>query len=312
MLHRDIALGLALDPNSLRTYASGVQSFRDFCDAHQLPFVPTPETLSYFVVYMCHHIKPASVSNYLSAICNAFEPSYPDVRANRNSPLVARTLQGCRKQFISPVNRKRPLCDSDIRSLADLYLESGSYDDLLFLAIISTGYHGLCRLGELVWPDSPANRSFSKIIWRHSLVLDCAPGAYSFFLPGHKGNKFAEGNTVVISCFTGALEPLSYMRAYLRLRDTCVDAVVIPALFVRENGDIPTRSWFLGRLSEHFDAGISGHSMRAGGATTLALAGVADSQIQKIGRWSFDAWNIYVRHNPVLLARITLAARAHT
>ncbi|KAF9232211.1 hypothetical protein BU15DRAFT_18047, partial [Melanogaster broomeanus] len=48
------------------------------------------------------------------------------------------------------------------------------------------------------------------------------------------------------------------------------------------------------------DPGISGHSMRAGGATTLALRGVAPYLIQAAGRWSSDEWLKYIRRHPIL------------
>ncbi len=44
--------------------------------------------------------------------------------------------------------------------------------------------------------------------------------------------------------------------------------------------------------------------MRAGGATALAEAGVSLALIQAIGRWSSDAFKIYIRHHPVLLAAL--------
>ena len=41
--------------------------------------------------------------------------------------------------------------------------------------------------------------------------------------------------------------------------------------------------------------------MRAGGATSLAEHGVPPSLIQLIGRWSSDAFFIYIRKSPVLI-----------
>ena len=41
--------------------------------------------------------------------------------------------------------------------------------------------------------------------------------------------------------------------------------------------------------------GYSGHSFRIGTATTAAQAGIEDSTIQMLGRWSSDAFRTYVR-----------------
>ncbi|KAF8591603.1 hypothetical protein K439DRAFT_1626974 [Ramaria rubella] len=64
---------------------------------------------------------------------------------------------------------------------------------------------------------------------------------------------------------------------------------------------MPTYSWFVSRLHAILDRDIGGHSIRSGGATALALAGVPDSVIQAMGRWSSETFRIYVHKHPVLL-----------
>jgi len=71
---RVIALGFSLEPASIASYSSALQSYVTFCHLHDFPIEPTPDTLSFYVVYMRHHIKPTSVKSYLSseerAICH--------------------------------------------------------------------------------------------------------------------------------------------------------------------------------------------------------------------------------------------------
>jgi integrase len=43
--------------------------------------------------------------------------------------------------------------------------------------------------------------------------------------------------------------------------------------------------------------GYSSHSLRAGGATDLLDAGVAETTVQQYGRWKSEAFRIYYRHN---------------
>ncbi|KAH8930079.1 hypothetical protein BT69DRAFT_1180113, partial [Atractiella rhizophila] len=61
------------------------------------------------------------------------------------------------------------------------------------------------------------------------------------------------------------------------------------------------RSWFIRRLRMHFSSDVAGHSLRSGGATHLAANGIPDSTIQKIGRWSSEAFQIYIRNHPILI-----------
>jgi len=55
------------------------------------------------------------------------------------------------------------------------------------------------------------------------------------------------------------------------------------------------------RIRVHFPPEYADHSLRSGGATALAIAGVPADRIQAIGRWSSNTFQIYIRKNPVLL-----------
>src|ERR1700723_3816898 len=79
---RSILLGMAINISTANTYSSAMNSYLAFCNLHQLPIDPTPETLSYYVTFQCSHINPKSVESYLSGIRNNLEPFFPDIRAN--------------------------------------------------------------------------------------------------------------------------------------------------------------------------------------------------------------------------------------
>ena len=85
---RSISLGYSLDTSSFGTYTSALNSYLTFCNLHRLPVEPTPDTLSFYVMFLSTHIKPDSVNSYLSGICRQLEPFFGDVRRNRNSLLV--------------------------------------------------------------------------------------------------------------------------------------------------------------------------------------------------------------------------------
>src|ERR1700732_5368484 len=92
-----IALGHAIDHSTKSSYNSGTDSYLTFCHLHHRPIDPTPKSLSFFTVFMCHHINPKLVNNYLSGVSNNLEGYFPHVCASRNSALVSRILAG-RKQ----------------------------------------------------------------------------------------------------------------------------------------------------------------------------------------------------------------------
>ncbi|KAF7973478.1 hypothetical protein HWV62_15084, partial [Athelia sp. TMB] len=303
---RAIALGSAIDPSTVATYTSALQSYLTFCRSHNFPIDPSPDTLSLYTVFMSHHINPKSVASYLSGIANQLEPFFPDVRTATRSPLVSRTLRGCKKLRAVGVHRKRPLRRHELAALRPTYVASSDHDDLLFISILLTGFFGLMRLGELVYPDKRELKDPRKVIPRDSVEL--LADSYSFFLPGHKADRFFEGNRVIIQRSDAADDPLAPFKRYLASRDTKFP--FHQPLWIRGDGSIPTRSWFISRLRTHFPSrDVSGHSLRAGGATALAEAGVPAHIIQAIGRWASETFQIYIRQHPVLLAALMYGPR---
>jgi hypothetical protein len=124
----------------------------------------TPDTLSFFTVYMCNHISPRPVDAYLSGICNQLEPFYPHAQTNCCHHLVARTLHGCKKLCAVATIRKHPLRRTELSALQDKYMSSMDHDKLLFFVILLVGFHALMHLGELVWPDKKALQDYRKVM----------------------------------------------------------------------------------------------------------------------------------------------------
>lgn len=64
-----LALGQEIDTGTWKNNSSALNSYLNFIWMHDFPVEPTPDTLSFFTVYMSFHIKPNSVDTYLSGIC---------------------------------------------------------------------------------------------------------------------------------------------------------------------------------------------------------------------------------------------------
>ena len=303
---RSISLGFALDKSTSLAYSSALNSYLAFCSMHGFDPEPSVDTLSFYVTYMSHHIEPRSVRTYLTGIVSELEAFYPHVREIRQSSVVARTLKGSLRRFSSPVRQKEPLTRDDLVAVARAMPLPASHDDLLFCTLLQTGFFGLNRLGELVWPDNPALQSFSKISWRASVTL--SPTSYSFDLRRHKVDARFEGSTVVVQQSAVEPDPLDTFTRYLNSRDSRFP--LHPQLWLRNDGSTPLRSWFLRRLHHFFPQSIGGHSLRAGGATSLAAAGVLTSQIQSIGRWKSTAFERYIRRHPTVLQALIFHGRA--
>jgi hypothetical protein len=154
------------------------------------------QTLALFITFQCTHINPNSVDTYLSGIANQLESHFPDVHTARKSPLVSRALQGAKRRYGVPTSRKLPLTSTNIITVFNAYDPSPTHDDLLFTVQLATGTNCLMRLAELTSPDSVPLRDYRKVSMRH--LVEFLPQGVSFWLPGHKADKFFEGNHLII------------------------------------------------------------------------------------------------------------------
>ena len=217
----------------------------------------------------------------------------------RKHSLVTRTLAGCKKMLNTAPTRKSALAPHHLFLLLE-HFPPDSHDNRLFRALLLSGFFALHRLGELVWPDDVDLRSWRKVIPRSSMSLQ--EHAYSYVLPGHKADRLFHGSQVVVddTFAPQGLSPTGVLREYLCSRDALF--LLQPALWLTATGSVPARRWFLSRLrSVIADPHISGHSLRAGGATYFAGLGWPDDRIQALGRWSSDAFRVYIREHPVVM-----------
>ncbi len=302
---RSIALGMCLADGTIDAYTSAVNSYITFCELHHFAYTPTPDTLSLYVTWQCSHIKPDSVNAYLSGLVHVLEPYFPDVRAARNHPLVTRTLAGCRRRFGTATIRKSPISPADIEQALTHLARPWSFDDLLFITLLLVGFLGLLRLGEITVPDSKQCHSYRRIISRGT--VDTSNSIFTFLLPAHKADKFFQGNTIIITQRNNIPDPIPLCHQYLLGRDQLFP--FHPQLWLRSNGSSPTRSWFLRYLHSICDPTLGGHSLRAGGATDLALHGTPLPIIQAAGRWASDSFQVYIRRNPFLMDAALRAQR---
>ena len=253
-----VAASNSIDLSTQQTYGSALNSWLAFVEMHHFPIEPSIDTLSFFVVYMSHHISPWSVKLYLSGLVQLLEPKFPQIREIRSSLLVSRVMKGCLKMRNQEVKRKKPLSIGDLQFIDSRLRQSRVHDDILFAALISTGFHGLLRLGELTFPDSPALCDWRKVTKRSTVTLQNQE--YEFFLPAHKVDRFFEGNRVVIRAFSPvSFNPCPIFFRYLSSRDHLFPTA--SPLWLTSTGSVPTRSFFMSWFRLFFSKSFGGASM---------------------------------------------------
>ena len=296
---------LAIEPSTIKGYTTGARSYVKFCYKFNLPLDPTPHTLARYIAYTSQSI--ASGPKYLTGVRHFLRDIFPDFDSNRASAFVQTTIRGSVKLRADPVHRKDPLRIYHLNMFFNLAQKSGSYDDLLFSTILTLGFFACHRIGELVIPNDKSLFDWRKIIKRSSVKITDRRAQYT--LPYHKGDPFYRG-TLIMHMRHPEIDPVSLLSAYLAKRDDLHQGR--PALFIKQDGSLPTRAWFDYKFFKYLSrAQYGGHSARSGGATYYASLGLSEDVIQALGRWSSATWKIYVRDNPTIRAEMQLASLRH-
>jgi len=291
----------AIEQSTARGYATGACDYVRFCLSHSLPIDPTTTTLTHYIAYTSQFI--ASSPRYLSGARHFLSVLYPAFDANRAHPLVQATIRGSRKVRADPVHRKLPLRPHHLAHFMKLAEASGSYDDLLFVVILSCGFYACHRIGELVQKNDQSLFDSRKVIKRASLTFALRQAQYH--LPYHKADPFFRGTLILLGSHDKAC-PVWLLSSYVTWRDTIHHGR--SPLFLMEQGHHPTRQWFDRRFFSSFDRSFGGHSLRAGGATYFASLGLSEDIIQALGRWSSQAWKVYIHDNPTVRAELQLSS----
>ena len=293
----------AIEQSTRKGYSTGVKSYIRFCLIHNLPLNPTPQNLARYIAYVSQYIN--SAPQYLSGIRHFLLEFFSDFDDNRSTPLVQATIRGLKKIQANPIRRKLPLRTSHLQTFLALVEHSHSFDDLLFITIISCAFYGCHRIGELV-----QRNDWSLFDWRK--IIKCAslsfPDNYyaQYHLPYHKSDPFYHGTDVCFIPQTIA-NPVTLLQQYCVQRDS-LHGLRAP-LFLRENGSHPTRSWFEHHLHNLLPNSYGAHSMCAGGATFYASLGLDELIIQSLGHWSSSVWKIYLCNHPTVQAAQQLSSR---
>lgn len=295
----------ALERSTVGGYSTGARHYLRFCRLHHLPMDPTPQTLASYIAYTSLSIS--SGPKYLTGVRHFLHDLHPDFDTNRASPLVQATIRGSKKVRADPVHRKqsRAIRVTHLLAFLETAHRTHDYDDLLFATFMSCCFYGCHRSGELV-VKSKKSVDWRKIIKRASLHF--SPGYAGYRLPYHKTDPFYRGTDILFSAQEAA-DPITLLQEFVRARDAIHGAR--RALFLREDGSHPTRSWFDSKLFSFVDRSFGGLSPRAGGATFYAALGLYESIIMALGCWSSVAWKIYIRDNPSVCAALQLAALHH-
>lgn len=221
---------------------------------------------------------------------------------NAQNPLqhfiITKMLEGGRKAGAQPDTR-RPITLSILHRLtaALTIVHKDQYTILLLKAMFLTAFHAFLRVGELTVRSRGDNSG-------HTLqAADCTvnfaagrPTSVSLKLMSSK-HKQSTPSYITIPANHTPNCPAHALHEYLKLARPRRGA-----LFQFSNGQPVTRQFFQAQLHKALQAAgidtslFKTHSFRIGAATEAVTSlGLPDHEIQRLGRWSSNAFRSYIR-----------------
>ena len=273
--------------NTLQDYSA---DWRDFCgwsEAHGIsPLPATPEAVAAYIAECASHLKPGTIQRRLNAIAEAHKAARLD--SPTHAALARNTMKGIRRTIGTAPGQKAATLTADIRAMVDA--TDAGIIGIRDRALILLGFAGAFRRSELVGLD----------------VEDCAFSKDGLTVTLRRSKVDQEGVGRKIGIPYGSNPetcPVRTMQAWIEQA-----AITVGPVFrsINRHGHVKA-----GRLSgidvarvvkklvkrAGLDASqYAGHSLRAGHATSAAIAGASERSIMaQTGHKSVQMLRRYIR-----------------
>ncbi|KAE8227725.1 hypothetical protein CF326_g7368 [Tilletia indica] len=176
-------------------------------------------------------------------------------------------------------------------------------------ACLLAAFWGLARLGELVMKKGSFNKRYhpsaAQLSWEPTPRAPAGVVTAVLALPWTKTK--ASGEKLVLAPQNRAPCPVQALQHHLHINQPSPNA----HLFAYKHGNKTLalkHSAFTQRIGAALTAAnisstnLKGHSLRIGGCTEFLLRGVPIDTVRLHGRWTSEAWRLYLREHVELLA----------
>jgi hypothetical protein len=289
----------ALRESTHKTYGSAQRKYQNFCIDLGIPPLPaSDDTLIKFVSYLFTlGLKGSTIRVYLAAVrswhvINNFPPP-------EHSERLLLAIKGALR-LSGPVCQKFPI---SFKMLGEMFpWLDGRHDEILLKCVMSLSFFGCFRSGELCLPDGVVYSGKSHLSYE-DVTLDSASSVLTLLLKQSKTDTFDVGVKVRVGCSGSLICAYCLMKQYLEQHPTPVRG---KALFLDCNLQVLKKSYFVATtkivlaLAGYDPVNYSGHSYRAGSATAGASVGFTAWELKMLGRWSSEAYHLYLRDPAVV------------
>ena len=245
-----------------------------------------------FSALLADSLTHSSIKVYLSAVRSLhIDNGLPDPLVNCLQ--LQRLLRGV-KRVQGPASRSRLPITIDLLKVIQQSLDMRDSDHVMLWAACCLGFFGFLRAGEFTVNSSfdPSVHLSIGDIQADSLVN---PTCFKVRIKCSKTDPFRKGCDIYVGRGNSAVCPIVALSNYLVLRGPAPGPVfqfVSGRPLSRERLSSTVQSIL---SAAGYAGSFSGHSFRIGAATTAASRGVPDHLIKTLGRWSSDAYQIYIR-----------------
>ena len=176
----------------------------------------------------------------------------------------------------------------------------------LLWAACCLGFFGFLRAGEFTATSASLGSTAQLQISDVSFENQSSPPLMTLRLQRTKTDPFGKGVTIVLGSSGQPVCPVTAVRNFLAIRPAREGPLLIHA-----DGTPLSREWLVKRVRQALEfcgiscAGYSGHSFRIGAATAAAEGGMPPHLIKTMGRWSSEAYLLYIRTPRATLATVS-------
>ena len=206
-------------------------------------------------------------------------------------------INGIRRHHTTHRTRN-PITYSLLKHILKYFLEdypSNSHNRRMLSAATSLTFYALLRVSEFTAPTRYTFSPHRTLLTGDVQILN---HSISLRVRASKTDQKQRGQTVLIGCTRASACPVDLLASYI------MHARQLPRtapLFQWKDGTYLTPSKFTTVLKQALTAvganqrHFSTHSLRIGGATAAATAGIEPSIIQELGRWRSQCFRRYTR-----------------
>ena len=271
--------------STTKKYLGAYRRWKAWADSRQgVPSFPVRDI--HLALYMQHLSESSHSKAAVEEVVHALSwlHKVAGMQAPSDSPLVQSVMEGFRRLLAKPKCPKEPVSVEMLQAMVEAAGPSPSLTEVRLLAICLVAFTGFLRCDELT-----RLRCKDVTFNDHGMVINVVSS---------KTDQFREGASLVIARTGTPTCPVSMMQKYFKMAGLCHTAdKLFRGIVSTRKGECLRRGGGLSytRMRELLLAKIEQlgmdpkqfgmHSLRAGGATAAANAGVPDRLFKRHGRW---------------------------